>query len=157
MGDGQEGDVGVLDFVLISGRSTDFAEYVAGLRVDAGAVVFALCTRRGEIAKLRSGYGRGIGLRATSKGVGGKKTLDGIRGEQAMVRLRAADLMVPVGAAGEVPAGVGGEIVQIVDLVQAGRGDQSLAGNARFAGVVAKREAELIGFVEGVAEGSVDG
>src|SRR5712692_3178376 len=71
----QERDVGVLDFVLISGRRTDFAQYVAGLRVDAGAVVFALCAGRGEIAKLRSGYGRGIGLRAASERIGGKETL----------------------------------------------------------------------------------
>src|SRR5258708_7315600 len=134
MGYAQGGDVGVLDFVLKSGGRGKRAGKVTGLGVDAGAIVFALAARRREIAKLRSGHSRGIGLRATSKGVGGKKTLDGIRGEQAMVRLRAADLMVPVGAAGEVPAGVGGEIVQIVDLVQAGRGDQGLAGNARFAG-----------------------
>src|SRR5260370_33415719 len=100
MGDGQERDVGVLDFVLISGRSTDFAEYVAGLRVDAGAVVFALCTRRGEIAKLRSGYGRGIGLRAASERTGGKETLYGSCGGQRMVRLHAANLMGPLAAGG---------------------------------------------------------
>src|SRR5712691_13357869 len=157
MADAEERDVGVLDFVLISGRSTDFAEYVAGLRVDAGAVVFALCTRRGEIAKLRSGYGRGIGLRATGEGIGGEKTLDGIGGEHVMVGLRAANLVVPMSAAGKLPAGVGAEIVEVVDLVQARRGDQGLAGNARFAGVVAKREPKLIGFVEGVAEVSGDG
>ncbi len=157
MADAQERDVGVLDFVLISGRSTDFAEYVAGLRVDAGAVVFALCSRRGEIAKLRSGYGRGIGLRATGEGVGGEKTLDRIRGEHVMVGLRTADLMMPMRAAGKLPAGVGAEIVEVVDLVQARRRDQGLAGNARFAGVIAKREAELIGFAEGIAEVSGDG
>ncbi len=74
-----------------------------------------------------------------------------------MVRLRAANLMVPVRAAGEFPAGVGAEIVEVVDLVEARRRDQSLAGDASLAGVVAKRQPELIGFAEGVAEVSGDG
>src|SRR5216684_9398932 len=157
MADAEKGDVGVLDLVLISGRSTDFAEYVAGLRVDAGAVVFALCAGRSEITKLRSGYGCRISLRATGEGIGGKEALDGIGGEHVMVRFRAANLMMPMRAAGELPVGVGAEIVEVVDLVETRRREQDLAGNARFAGVVAKREAELIGFAEGVAEVSGDG
>ncbi len=74
-----------------------------------------------------------------------------------MVRFRAANLMMPMRAAGELPVGVGAEIVEVVDLVEARRREQGLAGNARFAGVVAKREPKLIGFVEGVAEVSGDG
>src|SRR5258707_12477850 len=157
MADAEKGDVRVFNFILVASGGAEFAQYVAGLRVDAGAVVFALCAGRGEIAKLRSGYGRGIGLRAASERIGGKETLYGICGEQAMVRLRGANLMVPVRAAGEFPAALGAEIVEVVDLVEARRRDQSLAGNARFAGVVAKRQPELIGFAEGVAEVSGDG
>src|SRR5713226_2637212 len=157
MSDAEERDVGVLDFVLISGGRAEFAEDVAALRVDAGAVVFARCARRSEVAKLRGGHGRGIGLRAAGEGIGGKETLDGVGAEHVMVGLGAVDLMVPMSAAGEIPAGIGAEIVEVVDLVEARRGEQSLAGNARFAGVIAKRDAELIGFAEGVAEVSGDG
>src|SRR5713226_1128602 len=157
MPDAEEGDVGVLDFILVAGGGAELAENVAGLPVEAGAVIFALGAGRSEIAKLRSGYGRRIGLRATGEGVGGEKTLDGIGGEHVMVGLRTADLMMPMRAAGKLPAGVCAEIVEIVDLVEAGRREQGLAGNARFAGVVAKREPKLIGFVEGVAEVSGNG
>src|SRR5258707_2883743 len=138
MADAEEGDISVFDFILVSSSGAEFAKDVAGLRVDAGAVVFALCAGRDEIAKFSGGHGGRIGLRATGEGIGGKKALDGVGGEHAMVGLRAAELVMPMRAAGEVPAKVGTEIVEIVDLVEARRGEQSLPGNAGFAGVVAK-------------------
>ena len=138
MADAEKGDVRVFNFILVASGGAEFAKDVAGLRIDAGAIVFAPCAGRGEIAKLRGWYGGRIGLRAASEGIGGKKTLDGIGSENVMVGLRAAELMMPVRAAGEVPAKVGTEIVEIVDLVEARRGEQSLPGNAGFAGVVAK-------------------
>src|SRR5258705_6656703 len=138
MADAEEGDISVLDFILVASGGAEFAKDVAGLRVDAGPVVFALCAGRGEIAKLSGGYGGRIGLRAAGEGIGGKKALDGIGGENVMVGLLAAELGVPVRAAGEVPAKVGTEIVEIVDLVEARRGGQSLPGNAGFAGVVSQ-------------------
>src|SRR6267154_2424192 len=138
MADAEEGDISVLDFILVASGGAEFAQDVAGLGVDASAVVFALCAERGEIAKLCGWHGGVIGLRTAGERIGGKKTLDGIGGENVMVGLRAAELMMPVRAGGEVPAKVGTEIVEIVDLVEARRGDQSLPGNAGFAGVVAE-------------------
>ncbi len=140
MADAEEGDVGVLDFILVSSSRAEFAKDEAGLRVDAGAVVFALCARRDEIAKLGGGHGGRISLRAAGEGIGGKKALDGICGEHVMVGLRAAELVMPVRAAGEVPTEVGAEIVEVIDLVKARRGQQSLAGNASLAGVVTQGE-----------------
>src|SRR5467141_3251818 len=140
MADAEKGDVRVFNFILVASGGAEFAKDVAGLRVDAGAVVFALCAGRGEIAKLSGWYGGRIGSRATGEGIGGKKTLDGIGGEHVMVGLRAAELVMPVRAAGEVPTEVRAEIVEIVDLVEARRGEQSLARNASLAGVVTQGE-----------------
>src|SRR6267142_137475 len=136
MADAEEGDVSVLDFILVASGGAEFAKDVAGLRVDACAIVFALCAGRCEIAKLSGWHGGRIGLRATGEGIGGKKTLDGIGGEHVMVGLCAAELVMPVRASGEVPAKIGTEIVQVIDLVKARRGQKSLAGNAGLAGVV---------------------
>src|SRR6266404_200043 len=121
MPDAEEGDVGVFDFILVASGGAEFAQDVAGLGVDASAVVFALCAGRGEIAKLSGGHGGGIGLRTAGERIGGKKTLDGIGGENVMVGLRAAELMMPVRAGGEVPTKVGAEIVEVIDLMEARR------------------------------------
>src|SRR5258705_6217108 len=96
MADAEEGDVSVLDFILVASGGAEFAKDVAGLHVDAGAIVFALCAWRGEIAKLSGWHGGRIGLRATGEGIGGKKTLDGIGGGQVMVRIRAAEIVMSV-------------------------------------------------------------
>src|SRR3981081_3354823 len=111
MADAEEGDVSVLDFILVASGGAEFAKDVAGLGIDAGAVVFALCAGRSEIAKLCGWHGGGIGLRTAGERIGGKKTLDGIGSENVMVGLRAAELMMPVRAVGEVPATVGRGIV----------------------------------------------
>src|SRR5712671_1103993 len=138
MADAEKGDVRVFNFILVASGGAEFAKDVAGLGIDAGPVVFAPCAGRGEIAKLRGWYGGRIGLRAAGEGIGGKKALDGIGGEHVMVGLCPAQFVMPVRASGEVPAKVGTEIVEIVDLVEARRSEQSLAGNASLASVVAK-------------------
>src|SRR5882757_10092209 len=59
---------------------------------------------------------------------------------------------MPVGAGGELPAGVGGENFLAVSLEEIGRALQRGAGNAGVAGVVTKRDVELVGVGKGVAK-----
>jgi hypothetical protein len=59
---------------------------------------------------------------------------------------------MPVLAGGEIPAGVGAEELVVGVGVRVGGLQQSLPGRLRIAGVVAKREAELIVFAYAIAE-----
>src|SRR5205807_1896910 len=120
--------------------------------VEAGAIEAAAAAGIGEIAEVRSGNRRWIGLRAASEGIGGVITLDRIGAERAIVCFGAGDFVMPVRASGEFPTGIRAEIFKIVDGVQAGRRDQGLAGDAGLTRVVAKGEAKLIFVAEGVAE-----
>src|SRR5580704_6489117 len=60
--------------------------------------------------------------------------------------------MMPVLAGIQIPAGIGGEVVEIVDGMKARGLQQRLSGNAGFAGGVAKGETKLVVAVEGVTE-----
>ena len=107
------------------------------MRGDVGAVVLE-CAVAGEIAELSGGDGRGIGLRAESVGIGGEKALHGIVVHLARVGFAAADLVMPVFAGGEIPAGAGTENMLAVALIEIGRFEERLAGDAGDAVVVAK-------------------
>ena len=69
-----------------------------------------------------------------------------------MKRFGAADFVMPARAGREVPAGTGAEEVQHAALVQVGRQEQRLAGDARIAVVIAQSQANLIRIAEAVAE-----
>ena len=99
----------------------------------------------GEIAELSGWYGRGVALRAERVGIGGEKALHRIVVCLPSVGLGAADLVAPVLAGGEIPASAGTEKVLRVTLVEIRRLEESLAGNAGDAVVVAERQADLAG------------
>ena len=69
-----------------------------------------------------------------------------------IVGFAAADFVVPVRAGREVPASTGAEEVQYVALIQVGRHEQCLAGDAGIAVVIAQRQANLIRIAEAVAK-----
>src|ERR1700730_15409992 len=152
MTNAEEGDVGILDFVLIARGGTKFREQVAGLGVEAGAIEAAGTSRVGEIAELRGGHGSWIGLRAPGERIGGEEALNWIGAESAIVGFGARNLMMPVRAGREIPAGTGAEVSEIVDLVNAGRLEQVLAGDTRVAAAVANGKAKLIGVAEAVTK-----
>ena len=68
----------------------------------------------------------------------------GIKTVLAVVRFTAADLVMPMRTGREVPVGARIENMKCIALVAAGRLEDGFAGNSRFAGVVAQREAKLM-------------
>src|ERR1700722_440405 len=128
---------GVFDFVFVAGGDAEIRKQITRLRGDVGAVVLETAVA-GEIAELGGGDGRGIALRAERVGIGGEKTLLGIVVDLAGVGFGAAYLVMPVFAGGEIPAGAGTENMLAVALIEIGRFEERLAGDAGDAVVVAK-------------------
>src|SRR5262249_54751312 len=151
---GRGGNTGVFDFVLITCRDAEIFQQVAGLGVDAGAVIAVAATGVGEVAELCRGdriRARRI-LRAERIRSLSIEALDGIGAELTVVGFCAHELVMPVFAGGEIPAGVGAEELIVGVGVGVGRLEQSLPRSLRVAGVVAEREAKLVVFSEAVAE-----
>src|SRR5258708_7840320 len=122
-------DAPVLHFVLVADGCEEIARDIAGLRVDGRAV------------ELEQGIER--------------KTISLIcEAVLASVGVRADQLVMPVGAGSEFPTGVGGKNLLAVALKKvrnSARGKRG-AGNAGIAGVVTKRDVELVGVGKGVAK-----
>ena len=118
---------------------------------DVGAVVLITAVVS-EIAKFGGGQGCGIRLRAEGVQIRCEETLEGIEAVLALVPFAAADLIMPMRTGSQVPASVGAEIMKGIALMEAGRLENGLAGDAGFAGVVAEGKAKLIGLAEAVTK-----
>ena len=110
----EEGEERVFDFVLVARRDAELWKQIAGLRPQAGAVVFERIRERKIAGEGRNSLGR----QGRAEGIAGVKEVGQVVvAEFAVVRFDAAELVMPMPAAGEIPSGIGTEKVQGIVLV----------------------------------------
>src|SRR5580700_7816368 len=92
MADAKKRKKRIFHLVLVTGGGAKFRHEVAGLRVNACAVVLA-GIRKSEITKLRGSDSGRIRLGTSDKGIRGVETLEGVGAEDVIIRLGTADFV----------------------------------------------------------------